>query len=376
MHTFAQRWKAIQQMKPAQSGKISTTLSGQRSEVHPILPPQHENGNHSGLREMPMDSEHLDAGSTMPGTTLPGHDFSRIPVHSRGERIEPKMRSSQQDAEAVRGADRIMADPGPVTTRNQHTHVFPQIRLAAALAPEGDPIHDVLVEQFRQEQGLPESPAGPSDAEIKYDLAPSASQAAATGSVVYVSFVNELPPREPDHSRSNPGPEGGADRAGYSQVTIRKRMTISWETGAAAPDGRVPLYVQSANVYFRLEDFQLFVSSDFDVGSCPYRVTLEHERSHIDAFARIFHAGRAPLVRDLEAVPVPTASAPTLVDQATVEAEQDAVADRFRAVVIANSSAIKAAQDADRATKDSPAAYALVHARCPADEWDAGLPGG
>ena len=70
-----------------------------------------------------------------------------------------------------------------------------------------------------------------------------------------------------------------------------------------------------------------------------------------------------------KAVPVPTATAPTLVDPAAADAEQEKVAARLSDVIKQHSADIKAAQDADRAAKDSPAAYAAVHAQCPTGEW-------
>jgi hypothetical protein len=264
-------------------------------------------------------------------------------------------------------------------------HDFGAVDVFASGPPVGeieDPIHAPMVEQFRREQGIPlesDSPGEPaqepSDAEIKYRLIPqmAAQQAAAQqapASVVYVSFQNAMPPDAPDHTQANPGPAGtGANRAGFTRVTVQKHASVAWDTGPAQADGRVPLFAQSVNTFYRLDPILVFVSSDYADGTCPYRVTLQHEREHVEAFARIFHAARARLVTDLETLGAPTRSAPLLVAPANVETEQNNFGVRLRAAIVAHSANVVSDMEADRNAKDSPAAYAVVHGRCPAGEW-------
>jgi hypothetical protein len=239
--------------------------------------------------------------------------------------------------------------------------------------PEGDPIHDPIVEDYRRTHGLPledESPGvppiGPSAAEIKYYL----NVPPPAASVFYVSFQNVAPPAVPDHSQQNPGPAGStADHAGYTRVRLQKRASVAWETGAPAADGRIPLYAQSVNVFYRLDPIEFFVSSDYAVGSCPYRMTDVHERSHVEAFTRIFHEGRATLLQDLSGLAVPTRTAPALVDPANVTAFQDALGGNLRGLVVAHSARLVAQMDADRRVKDAPAAYATTYAQCPSADW-------
>jgi hypothetical protein len=240
------------------------------------------------------------------------------------------------------------------------------------LPPFEDPIHQPIIDRFRREQGLPleddapgEPPVGPSDAQIKYAL-----NLPPESDVFYVSFQNAMPPSAPDHTQASPGPGGVlANRAGYARVRLQKRMTISWDTGTPAADGRLPLYAQSVNVFYRLDPLEVYVSSNYTVGSCPYRVTLAHERSHIEAFARIFHEGRDTLVRDLNAVHVPTRNMPTFVAPADVSAFQDALGVQLGDVIRAHSRSVVTLMEADRNTKDAPASYAAIYAQCPAGEW-------
>lgn len=237
---------------------------------------------------------------------------------------------------------------------------------------ENDPIHRPIIEDYRRQHGLPEGGVdesgqaiGPSDAEIKYgQLAPSPS------SVFYVSFVNAAPPATPDHSQSNPGPNrAGANRAGYTRVRNNKRMSIAWDNLPALNDGRLPLFAQSVNIFYRLDPIEVFVSSDYAERSCPYRVTLSHERSHVEAFTRIFHASRATLIAALASVSVPTRNSPIVVDPANVSQIQDEIGERLRQVIIQHTANLVQQLEADRDSKDSSTAYAAVHRQCPSNEW-------
>ena len=252
-------------------------------------------------------------------------------------------------------------------------HHFGTVDVHAPLGPqEEDPIHAPIIEDYRRRHGLPlegdspgEAPLGPSDAEIKYRL-----NVPPVSSVVYVSFQNAMPPDAPDHSQSNPGPAGStADRAGYTRVRVQKSASIAWEFEAPDASGRIPVYAQSVNVFYRLDPIEVYVSSDYAENSCPYRVTLHHERSHVEAFARIFHAARATLVSQLAGLSVPTEHAPMPVPPADVEAFQNNIGTQLRAIVNAHSRDLVNGMEADRNAKDSPAAYSLVYGQCPASDW-------
>ncbi len=195
-----------------------------------------------------------------------------------------------------------------------------------------------------------------------------APPAPAAASPVYVSFTHDPPPRV-DHSTSNPGPAGtGADRAGHTGARVGKRMTISWDTGAPGPDGRVPLFARSVNVFYTL-GLTMAVSSDYAAGTCPYRVTLAHERFHVSAFIRIFRNSRNDLVRRLRAVPVPTETSPELVAPGHVEARQEQIGQALRQVILDHSQRLVGTMTADRQAKDSAAAYRAVYSQCPMSEW-------
>lgn len=184
----------------------------------------------------------------------------------------------------------------------------------------------------------------------------------------YVSFQNARPPVTPDHSLSSSG--AGANRAGITRVHVAKRMTIAWDNGPARADGKLPFFAQSVNIFFRLDPIEVFVSEDYDEGSCPYRVTLQHEQSHVEAFARIFHSYRQRLIQQLNAISVPTESAPELVLPAEISALQNSIAAGIVEVIRTTASQLVADMEADRNAKDSSSSYAAVYGRCPAGQWN------
>jgi hypothetical protein len=146
-------------------------------------------------------------------------------------------------------------------------------------------------------------------------------------------------------------------------------MSIVWDNGPVDSSGRVPLYVRSVNIFYRLDPVEIFVSSNYNVGSCPYRLTLTHEQSHVQAFLRIFHAGQAPLLQQLNGAVIPTQASPTLVNSADIETTQDSIGERMRQLIVLHSGELVAEMEADRANKDAPAAYRAVYAQCPSTEW-------
>ena len=123
----------------------------------------------------------------------------------------------------------------------------------------------------------------------------------------FVHFSADPVPRTVDRSQANPGPANGTHRSGHTQVRAQPRMTVRWEEGPPRGDGRIPLWVVSANIYFRLQDYVVSISSDYVVGGCADRTTLGHElESHVRRPMRILFSYRDELARLLRAAPRPT----------------------------------------------------------------------
>ena len=192
----------------------------------------------------------------------------------------------------------------------------------------------------------------------------------ASHSVLYVSFQNVAPPGTPDNSRMFPGPAGTlSDNAGFTHAVLGGRMSLLWDSGTMQTGGLVPIFLRSVNIFYRLDPIEVFVSSQYRPGTCPYRVTQVHEFSHVNAFTSLFHAGRDTLLAQLAPLSIPTESAPRLVTPANSAAEQSTVENSLLSAIQTHRNNLKAQMDADRDAKDSPASYASTYAQCPAGDW-------
>src|SRR3954465_6207230 len=80
-----------------------------------------------------------------------------------------------------------------------------------------------------------------------------------------------------DHSQAAPG--GSSQRAGHTSINFRGRGALTWqpETGRPRSDGTVPFFFRSVNIYFRLTDYVVQITSAYGVGSCAYNATRQHE---------------------------------------------------------------------------------------------------
>jgi hypothetical protein len=186
-----------------------------------------------------------------------------------------------------------------------------------------------------------------------------------------VNFIHADVPSTPDHSMQNPGPSGGgANRAGYTQAILKKRLTVEWNNGPARADGMISLFATAVNVDFELNPITVAISSDYAESSCPYRVTLKHEvEDHVKPYIRIFLSYRSTLVNQLNAIMCPTKTTPAWVRPNGISQYQDALGERLKKTILDVNSKLKAEMDADRKAKDSPDRYKAVYRQCSPDEW-------
>jgi len=132
----------------------------------------------------------------------------------------------------------------------------------------------------------------------------------------------------------------------------------------------IPFFATAVDVDFVLDPITVAISSDYAVGSCPYRVTLKHEvEDHVRPYLKIFLSYRGTLVNQLNAVTCPTKSAPNWIKPNDIEAFQKGFADRLKKTILDVVSKLKAEMDADRKAKDSPEAYKAIYRQCPPEEW-------
>ena len=118
MHTRAQKPKATQQTTPAKSTIPAQAHFGHSREVSSTLHLQRTVGNQAVQRLLRAIPEGLEAGSGTTTTSPFEHDFSRIPVYSRGPAgIQTKLKVNtlgdvyEQEADRVSEAVMRMPDP-------------------------------------------------------------------------------------------------------------------------------------------------------------------------------------------------------------------------------------------------------------------------
>ncbi len=174
-----------------------------------------------------------------------------------------------------------------------------------------------------------------------------------------------------DHSQSAPG--GLAHRAGHTSINFRGKGALTWqpETGVTRVDGSMPFWFRSVNVYFRLTDYVVQISSDYAERSCAYGATLRHEVSeHITNPTRVMYGFRDQVVIALNAIGLPTVTDPRLILAGQVNTVEDEYIRRVGRVVQDFRTRVSAELRRAQAASDSPANYQLVYRQCPVEEWN------
>jgi hypothetical protein len=133
----------------------------------------------------------------------------------------------------------------------------------------------------------------------------------------------------------------------------------------------VPFFFRSVNVYFRLTDYVVRVTSAYALGSCTYNATLQHEMNeHIVNPTRIMYEFRDPLIVALNAVRLPKQTAPRWIRPDQVEATEAEYIRQVGRVVQDFRGRVSAALRRAQAASDSPASYQAVYRQCPVEEWN------
>jgi hypothetical protein len=174
-----------------------------------------------------------------------------------------------------------------------------------------------------------------------------------------------------DHSLSAPG--GLSHQAGHTSINFRGKGGLTWhsETGRARVDGSIPFSFRSVNVYFRLTDFVVQISSDYAERSCTYNATLRHEvDEHILNPTRVMYSFRDQVVTALNAITLPTIITPRWIRPDQVEMVEREYIQRVGRVVQDFRQRVSAALRQAQAASDSPANYRLVYRQCPIEEWN------
>jgi hypothetical protein len=185
-----------------------------------------------------------------------------------------------------------------------------------------------------------------------------------------VSFLPEQPPTKIGNSYQNPGPDNGKQRAGYTKFMLDAKLTVSSVGTAPGTDPKIPFFFESITVEFSLKDFSIEISSDYKPGSCPYKVTCEHEmESHVTRPTQLFLDYRDVVVGKLNQIPLPTKPSPRKILRGQEDATEALLTHPLFEAIKALKADLKAILDKDRLEQDAPDAYRKIYARCRKEEW-------
>lgn len=171
------------------------------------------------------------------------------------------------------------------------------------------------------------------------------------------------PPEDPDF----PGKRAGLTRA---QI-VKGSMALSW--GEKEAGGRVLVFLEPFDIPFEMRQ-RLGVSVSYAKDSCPYKVTLEHERVHWSDNLKLYEESLAALRADLGAMSIPTAQDPKAFAKgqaAEIEAYQDALGRELARIIGGRRAAFKAAALDKVRERDGADEYDRVYRRCKASDWKA-----
>ena len=143
-------------------------------------------------------------------------------------------------------------------------------------------------------------------------------------------------------------------------------LSSQYEMGEKAKDPRGPfrIWAKSIQVNFSMTRMEVFVSSQYPVGSCQYAAILAHENTHVAINERVFKKYKAILEGQLRRVErsLPSLARPL---RAGSEAQGEAALDQKLKPLFQSLEARFAAEvKRENAKIDTPASYARTQAKC------------
>lgn len=128
--------------------------------------------------------------------------------------------------------------------------------------------------------------------------------------------------------------------------------------------GKEPMraWIKKLQVDFSLKVMEVYVSSQYPVGSCQYKAVLAHEKTHVAINQKTYRKYMAILKRELGRLALPTPARPWRVaSEGEVDARAGAliqpVLDRVQAGFVAENKRLNA-------RIDTPASYAKISRKC------------
>jgi hypothetical protein len=127
-------------------------------------------------------------------------------------------------------------------------------------------------------------------------------------------------------------------------------------------NGPLKIWAKSIHINFFTTRMDVYVTSQYPVGSCQYQAVLDHENTHVAINQRIFQKYHKLLAGELRRITVPTQAHPMIV---TNEAEGEAFLDsKIKPLLARFQERFAGEVRRENAKIDTPASYARVQSKC------------
>jgi hypothetical protein len=184
-----------------------------------------------------------------------------------------------------------------------------------------------------------------------------------TGSIVPTSYIQN----QTTDQLTEICYQGGAKRMkgwnhpGFTRVTFSPKFSLAINSRKTARGEEV--WVEGVKVDFSIVRMDVYISTEYPVGSCGYKVILDHENQHVIFHLRTYKKYMALLKRQLErSVKIPVKKRPILA--ASREQGREMIAGRLERFLEDFQNRCIAEVNIDNQRIDRPVNYKRIWKRC------------
>jgi hypothetical protein len=189
------------------------------------------------------------------------------------------------------------------------------------------------------------------------------------GSAVQYDFVFPTPTIRHDLSTEEIGRLKGAAEANTKTpgLTVSKFYVQADYSLGEIPRfflGGVKVWVKGVTVHFGFNEMTVYISRQYEEGSCPYQETHDHEMEHVDSHQRIWLEWQDQLREAVRQAPnIPVKGAPGVY--ANLEEGKTKINEAISAALDPVFENFRKADDEAQAEMDTRASYEFLKQKCP-----------
>lgn len=180
--------------------------------------------------------------------------------------------------------------------------------------------------------------------------------------VVPTTYHHEYSTAQIESMSAIKAPSRAAHEPGLTLFEYEFSSQFELSLQARRPEGPYQYWIKTLNVRFDVNRMDVYISSQYPVGSCQYNAVLGHENTHVSINSRLFKKYLRLVRAQLARVPLPTRKHPwTAATQAQAEADLDG---RIKPIMKRFEENFAAEDRRENAKIDTPASYARTSAKC------------